>query len=202
MEFQDQDQSLDMEDVDASILTDEQICLMILDLETKINTFNARKGYVAKMLLIDREFNGDMKNTARKLEEETASINVTIASLEGKMLKLLPCPVPHCKHTSNAKTDFDHKNKPSKKRPAEQIAGPSKMTTSVVNCPENQLNDFKFPRKTAKVAIEPEENVKIIQTQTNFGVLNSQNADVEDVTPAAPKIKIRPIMMKLPPNIT
>ncbi|GFR22441.1 hypothetical protein TNCT_365691 [Trichonephila clavata] len=148
------------------------------------------------MLLIDKEFNGDMTETAKKLEEEIASIAKKIASLEGKMLELLPCPVPHCKH--NIKTDLNPKNKPSKKRPAEQIAGPSKRTTSVTNSPENQLNEFKFPRKTAKITIDPEENVKNIQTKSSFEILNFENADVEDVTPAAPKI--RPIMMKLFPD--
>ncbi|GFR11289.1 hypothetical protein TNCT_7621 [Trichonephila clavata] len=188
MEFQDEVQSVDMEDVDASTLTDEQISIMILDFETRIKIFNARKGYISKMLLIGTEFNGEMTETAKKLEEEATSIAKKIASLEVKMLELLPCPVPNCKH-NNIQSDLNLKTKPSKKRPAEQIAGPSKMTTSVVNSPDNQLNDFKFSRKTARVATEPEENVKNIQTQNSFGVLNSENVDVEDVTPAAPKLQ-------------
>ncbi|GFR13826.1 hypothetical protein TNCT_303391 [Trichonephila clavata] len=93
------------------------------------------------------------------------------------MLELFPCPVPHCKH-HNSKPDLNLKSKPSKKRPAEQITGPSKMTSSVINSSDNQMNNFKFPRKTARVATEPEENVKNIQTKNSFGVLNTENLDV------------------------
>ncbi|GFQ99427.1 uncharacterized protein TNCT_367411 [Trichonephila clavata] len=197
MEFQYDVQSVDMEDVDASTLTDEQIC--ICDYDTKINIYDAREIYVGKMIRIEKEFNDESTETARKLEEEATSIAEKIASLESKMLELLPCPVPHCKR-HNSKSDLNLKSKPSKKRSAEQIAGPSKTTTRVVNSPDNQLNDFKFPRKTARVATEPEENVKNIQTKNSFGVLNSDNVDVEDVTPAAPKIIVRSILMKLFPD--
>ncbi|GFR17779.1 hypothetical protein TNCT_500871 [Trichonephila clavata] len=103
------------------------------------------------MLLIEKEFNGDMTETAKKLEGEIASIAEKIVTLEGKMLVLLPCPVPHCKH--NIKTYLNPKNKPSKKRPAEQIAGPSKTTTSVANSPENQLNEFESPVKLQKLRL-------------------------------------------------
>ncbi|GFQ73868.1 uncharacterized protein TNCT_422711 [Trichonephila clavata] len=109
MEFQDEVRSVDMEDVDASTLTDDQICFTILDYETKIKIYNARKTYVAKMILMENEFNGEMTETAKKLEEKATSIAEKIASLE-------------------------------------------------------------------------------------------ENVDVEDVTPAAPKIVVRPIMMKLFPE--
>ncbi|GFR14972.1 hypothetical protein TNCT_351021 [Trichonephila clavata] len=127
-----------MEDLDASTLTDDQIFCTIHDYETKIKIYNARKIYIGKMIHIENEFNGEMTETAKKLEEEAASVAGKIAALEGKMLELFPCPMPHCKH--HVKTDPKPKNKPSKKRPAEQIAGPSKMTTSVENNPDKQLN--------------------------------------------------------------
>ncbi|GFR00872.1 uncharacterized protein TNCT_52771 [Trichonephila clavata] len=150
------------------------------------------------MLLIENEFNGEMTETAKKLEEEATSTAEKIATLEGKMLELFPCPVPHCKH--HVKSDLKPKIKPSKKRLAEQITGPSKMTISVANYPEKQLNEFKFPRKTAKVTADPEENVNNIQTSNSFDILNTENEDVKDITPAAPKIKVRPIMVKLFPD--
>ncbi|GFQ89517.1 uncharacterized protein TNCT_103331 [Trichonephila clavata] len=140
-----------------------------------------------------------IRKRTKKLEKEATGIAEKITSLEGKMLELFPCPVPHCKqHNSN--TDLNPKNKPSMKRPAEQIAGTSKTTNSVANNSKKQPNGFKFPRKTAKVKVDPGENVNNIQTNNSFDILNTETEDVEDVTPAAPKIKVRPIMMKLFPD--
>ncbi|GFX76083.1 uncharacterized protein TNCV_2299981 [Trichonephila clavipes] len=91
--------------------------------------------------------------------------------LPTNMLEFLPCPVPLCVH------NFKY-NKNNKKRTAEPITRPSKLTAKIN---ENKLDDedFKIPRKTAKI-------------------LNTANDDVEEFTPAAPKIK--PVMMKLFPE--
>ncbi|GFQ68058.1 hypothetical protein TNCT_179891 [Trichonephila clavata] len=82
--------------------------------------------------------------------------------------------------------------------PAEQVLRLPKLITSVTKSSIKQLNAFQLPRKTVKIAVDSEENVKNIATKNSFAVLNSENKDVKDVTPAASKI--RPIMMKLFPN--
>ncbi|GFT45293.1 probable RNA-directed DNA polymerase from transposon BS [Trichonephila clavipes] len=73
---------------------------------------------------------------------------------------------------------------------------PSKLTAKIN---ENKLDveDFKIPRKTAKSNTVPKENIKI-NSKNKFAALNTANDDVEDVTPAAPKVK--PVMMKLFPE--
>ncbi|GFR17086.1 hypothetical protein TNCT_260951 [Trichonephila clavata] len=95
MENQVDDENVDMEDVNASNLSDEQICAKLNDYETQIRIFSARKGYVKNKLDIEKESHNQMMETTQKLEEEIASIIEKIAFLEGKMLELLPCPVPH-----------------------------------------------------------------------------------------------------------
>ncbi|GFR07658.1 uncharacterized protein TNCT_472171, partial [Trichonephila clavata] len=199
MEYPDQVQSVEMTDVDVSTLTDEEICFKISNYDTEIKIYDARQTYVGKMLRIEKDCNGENTETYKKLEKQATDIAEKITSSEGKMLELFPCPVPHC-NTHNPNTELNSNNKPSKKRPAEQIAGTSKTTTSVENNFKNQPNGFKFPRKTAKVKTDLEENVNSIHTNNCFDVLNTETEDVEDVTPAASKIKVRPIMMKLFPD--
>ncbi|GFW98396.1 uncharacterized protein TNCV_3454251, partial [Trichonephila clavipes] len=107
------------------------------------------------------------------------------------MSELLPCPVSLCAH------NFKYKN--NKKRAAEPIIRSAKLTVKN-NDKTNKLDDeeFKIPRKTSKGINVPKEDNKIIATKNKFAALNSVNKDVEDVTPAAPRVK--PIMMKLFPE--
>ncbi|GFV37737.1 hypothetical protein TNCV_1001751 [Trichonephila clavipes] len=114
---------------------------------------------------------GPTNETSQKLEAEAAGLDEKIRVLEGNMLEFLPCPVPLCAH------NFKY-NKNNKKRAAEPIIRPSKLTAKI-NDNKLDVEDFKIPRKTAKT-------------------LNTANDDVEDVTPAAPKVK--PVMMKLFPE--
>ncbi|GFR13720.1 uncharacterized protein TNCT_299481 [Trichonephila clavata] len=188
-----------MTDMDISTLTDEEICGKISFYETEIQTLDARQSYVCKILRIEKETNGENTENYKKLEKQTLDIAEKITSSEGKMLELFPCPIPKC-NTHNPTTELKTKNKPSKKRPAEQIAGTSKTTTSVDKILKNQTNAFKFQRKSAKIKIDLGENVNSIHTTNRFDGLNTVTEDVEDVTPAAPKIKVRPIMMKLYPD--
>ncbi|GFW81514.1 PRE_C2HC domain-containing protein [Trichonephila clavipes] len=127
--------------------------------------------------------------TSQLLEAEDAGLDDKIKALEGKMLEFLPCPVPLCAH--------NFKYNKNKKRTAEPIIRPSKLSAKVN---ENKLDvkDFKIPRKTAKSNTVPKENIKITSTKNKFAALNTANDDVEDVTPAAPKVK--PVMMKLFPE--
>ncbi|GFU73244.1 uncharacterized protein TNCV_493691 [Trichonephila clavipes] len=106
------------------------------------------------------------------------------------MLEFLPCPVPLCAH------NFKY-NKNNKKRTAEPIIRPSKLTAKI-NDSKLDVEDFKIPRKTAKSNTVPKENSKITSTKNKFAALNTANDDVEDVTPAASKVK--PVMMKLFPE--
>ncbi|GFW33133.1 uncharacterized protein TNCV_2110611 [Trichonephila clavipes] len=70
---------------------------------------------------------------------------------------------------------------------------PSKLTAKI-NDNKLDVDDFKIPPKTAKSNTVPKENTKITSTNNKFAAVNTANDDVEDVTPAAPKI--RPVMMK------
>ncbi|GFR30158.1 hypothetical protein TNCT_240991 [Trichonephila clavata] len=51
------DQCVDMEDISASTLTEEQRCTKISGLETQIQIFDARKDYVLTMIDIDKRTN-------------------------------------------------------------------------------------------------------------------------------------------------
>ncbi|GFX37834.1 uncharacterized protein TNCV_3116821 [Trichonephila clavipes] len=141
------------------------------------------------MLNIEKSIPGPTNETSQKLEAEAAGLDEKIRALEGNMLEFLPCPVPLCAH------NFKY-NKNNKKRTAEPIVRPSKLTAKIN---ENKLDDedFKIPRKTAKSNTVPKENIKI-NSKNKFAALNTANDDVEDVTPAAPKVK--PVMMKLFPE--
>ncbi|GFT14140.1 uncharacterized protein TNCV_1208981 [Trichonephila clavipes] len=141
------------------------------------------------MLNIEKSIPGPTNETSQKLEAEAAGLDEKIRALEGNMLEFLPCPVPLCAH------NFKY-NKNNKKRTAEPILRPSKLTAKIN---ENKLDveDFKIPRKTAKSNTVPKENIKI-NSKNKFAALNTANDDVEDVTPAAPKVK--PVMMKLFPE--
>ncbi|GFV29563.1 hypothetical protein TNCV_4402001, partial [Trichonephila clavipes] len=129
---------------------------------------------------------GPTNETSQKLEAEAAGLDEKIRVLEGNMLEFLPCPVPLCAH------NFKY-NKNNKKRTAEPISGPSKLTAKIN---ENKLDDedFKFRGKRRKVIPFPKENIKI-NSKNKFAALKTANDDVEDVTPAA--LKLRPVMMKL-----
>ncbi|GFV84654.1 uncharacterized protein TNCV_4296371 [Trichonephila clavipes] len=74
----------------------------------------------------------------------------------------------------------------------------SKPLKAKINDNKLDVEDFKIPRKTAKSNTFPKENSKITSTKNKFAALNTANDDVEDVTPAAPKVK--PVMMKLFPE--
>ncbi|GFR25228.1 hypothetical protein TNCT_559701 [Trichonephila clavata] len=161
-----------MEDDDASILSDEQKCVKLKGFNKQIRIFTARKGYVTKMLDIERNNSNPMMETTQKLEEATDSLTERLQSLikiEGKMLEFLPCPVPLCMH--NLKPNS------VKKRPDKPINRPAKLTASVSKNPKKDLTDFKLHLKTVKSSTDPAENV-----QNSFAVLNSANEDVEDVT--------------------
>ncbi|GFQ92329.1 hypothetical protein TNCT_674921 [Trichonephila clavata] len=141
-----------MPDMDVSTLTDEEICNKISFYDTEIKTLDTRQTYVSKILRIEKNSNGENTETYKKLEKQSTDIAEKITSSEGKMLELFPCPMPQC-NAHNPNTEPNTKNKPSKKRPAEQIAGTSKTTTSVENYLKNQPNGFKFQRKTAKLRL-------------------------------------------------
>ncbi|GFW34829.1 uncharacterized protein TNCV_2698091 [Trichonephila clavipes] len=135
---------------------------------------------------------GPTPETTLKLEEEAAGLDEQIKALEGNMSELLPCPVSLCAH------NFKYKN--NKKRSAEPILRPAKLTLKNNNDKSKNLDDeeFKLPRKTSKGTNVPKEDSKIIATKNKFAALNAADKDVEVVTPAAPRIK--PIMMKLFPE--
>ncbi|GFR26810.1 hypothetical protein TNCT_332241 [Trichonephila clavata] len=84
------------------------------------------------------------------------------------MLNLLPCPIPKCRHNvkdkNNLKTNL-------KKRPADQLNRPIKMTTSDKKNPNTKSNEFKFPRKAARVVIDPDTNAQSIETKNSFAAL-------------------------------
>ncbi|GFR18690.1 hypothetical protein TNCT_293201 [Trichonephila clavata] len=82
MEIQDDDQNVDMEDVSVSDLSDEHKCIKIKLAEKQFRIFNAREKYVTSMLGIEKESHNQATETAKKLEEETASILEKIAVLE------------------------------------------------------------------------------------------------------------------------
>ncbi|GFY43598.1 uncharacterized protein TNIN_358931 [Trichonephila inaurata madagascariensis] len=80
-------------------------------------------------------------------------------------------------------------------RPAEPVIRPSKFTAKA-NKNLNAVQDFVFPKKTAKnTAMEKNEHVN---ASNSFAVLNAANEDAEDVIP--PPYKIKPIFMRLTPN--
>ncbi|GFV19453.1 hypothetical protein TNCV_3663861 [Trichonephila clavipes] len=143
------------------------------------------------MLNIEKSIPGPTTETTQKLEAEAASLDEKIRAFEGNMLELLPCPVPLCAH------NFKY-NKNNKKRAAEPIIRPSKFTAKISNDKNLDVEEFKIPWKMAKSNTVPKENSKITATNNKFAALNTANDDVEDVTPAAPKIK--PVMMKLFPE--
>ncbi|GFT35232.1 hypothetical protein TNCV_1095941 [Trichonephila clavipes] len=131
--------------------------------------------------LTNKSIPGPTNETFQKLEAKAAGLDEKIRALEGNMLEFLPCPVPLCVH------NFKY-NKNNKKRTAEPIIRPSKLKAKIN---DNKLDDedFKIPRKTAKSNTVPKENIKINSTKNKFAALNTANDDVEDVTPAAPKVK-------------
>ncbi|GFT45606.1 uncharacterized protein TNCV_1055591 [Trichonephila clavipes] len=185
------DQSVEMEEINPQIATDQQKCNNLQSIDKQIRIFVARKEYVSQMLDIEKSIPGPTTETTQKLEEDAASLDEKIKALEGNMSELLPCPVSLCAH--------NFKYKKNKKRAAEPIIRPAKLTVKSHD-KTNKLDDeeFKIPRKTSKGINVPKEDNKIIATKNKFAALNSANNDVEDVTPAAPKIK--PIMMKLFPE--
>ncbi|GFX80749.1 uncharacterized protein TNCV_553891 [Trichonephila clavipes] len=136
---------------------------------------------------IEKSIPGPTNETSQKPEAEAAGLDEKIRALEGNMLEFLLCPVALCAH------NFKY-NKNNKKRTAEPIIRPSKLTAKTN---DNKLDDedFKIPRKTAKSNTVPKKNIKINSTKNKFAALNTANDDVEDVTIAAPKVK--PVMMKL-----
>ncbi|GFV96373.1 uncharacterized protein TNCV_2869511 [Trichonephila clavipes] len=189
MENLSDDQSVIMEEFDPQNITDEQKCNNLKSIDKQIKIYTARKDYIKNMLNIEKSIPGPTNETSQLLEAEAAGLDDKIKALEGKMLEFLPCPVPLCAH--------NFKYNKNKKRTAEPIIRPSKLTAKVN---ENKLDvkDFKIPRKTAKSNTVPKENIKITSTKNKFAALNTANDDVEDVTPAAPKVK--PVMMKLFPE--
>ncbi|GFW34832.1 uncharacterized protein TNCV_2698121 [Trichonephila clavipes] len=168
MENLSEDQSIEMEENIPQTPTDQQKCNQLKSIERQIELFNIRKGYVAQLLDVEKRNPGPTPETTLKLEEEAAGLDEQIKALEGNMSELLPCPVSLCAH------NFKYKN--NKKRSAEPILRPAKLTLKNNNDKSKNLDDeeFKLPRKTSK------------------------DKDVEVVTPAAPRIK--PIMMKLFPE--
>ncbi|GFT61933.1 uncharacterized protein TNCV_4497341 [Trichonephila clavipes] len=189
MENLSDDQSVIMEEFDPQNITDEQKCNNLKSIDKQIKIYTARKDYIKNMLNIEKSIPGPTNETSQLLEAEDAGLDDKIKALEGKMLEFLPCPVPLCAH--------NFKYNKNKKRTAEPIIRPSKLSAKVN---ENKLDvkDFKIPRKTAKSNTVPKENIKITSTKNKFAALNTANDDVEDVTPAAPKVK--PVMMKLFPE--
>ncbi|GFV05285.1 uncharacterized protein TNCV_224971 [Trichonephila clavipes] len=89
-------------------------------------------------------------------------------------------------------------NETSQLLEAEAAGLDDKIKALEVNENKLDVKDFKIPRKTAKSNTVPKENIKITSTKNKFAALNTANDDVEDVTPAAPKVK--PVMMKLFPE--
>ncbi|GFX78120.1 uncharacterized protein TNCV_5134681 [Trichonephila clavipes] len=185
------DQSVEMEEINPQTVTDQQKCNQLHSIDKQLKIFSVRKEYVSQMLDVEKTSLGPTPETILKLEEEASGLDEKIKALEGNMSELLPCPVSLCAH------NFKYKN--NKKRAAEPIIRPSKLTVKN-NDKSNKLNDeeFKIPRKTSKGINVPKEDNKIIATKNKFAALNSANNDVEDVTPAAPRVK--PIMMKLFPE--
>ncbi|GFU50317.1 uncharacterized protein TNCV_301501 [Trichonephila clavipes] len=185
------DQSVEMEEINPQTVTDQQKCNNLQSIDKQIRIFVARKEYVSQMLDIEKSIPGPTTETTQKLEADAASLDEKIKALEGNMSELLPCPVPLCAH------NFKYKN--NKKRAAEPIIRSAKLTVKN-NDKNNKLDDeeFKIPRKKSKSNNVPKEDNKIIATKNKFAALNSPNNDVEDVTPAA--LKVKPIMMKLFPE--
>ncbi|GFU09372.1 uncharacterized protein TNCV_143561 [Trichonephila clavipes] len=192
MENLSEDQSIEMEENIPQTVSDQQKCNHLKSIERQIELFNIRKGYVAQLLDVEKRNLGPTPETTLKLEEEAAGLDEQIKALEGNMSELLPCPVSLCAH------NFKYKN--NKKRSAEPIIRPAKLTFKNNNDNSKNMDDeeFKLPRKTSKGSNVPKEDSKIIATKNKFAALNSADKDVEDVTPAAPRIK--PIMMKLFPE--
>ncbi|GFR10282.1 hypothetical protein TNCT_437591 [Trichonephila clavata] len=77
------DQCVDMEDITASSLTEEQRCTKISGLETQIQIFDARKDYVLKMIEIDKKNKHPLPETMPKLEGELKFVKEKIIFLEG-----------------------------------------------------------------------------------------------------------------------
>ncbi|GFY45541.1 uncharacterized protein TNIN_339351 [Trichonephila inaurata madagascariensis] len=177
-----------MEEINPPIISDDQKCNNLKSIEKQIRIFAAREDYVSEMLDIEKSSPGQTTETIQKLEADAASLDEKVKDLEGNMLELLPCPVPLCAHNFKF-------NKNNKKRSAEPIIRPSKLTAKINKNSNLDVENFKIPRKTVKSNNVPKEDPKITATNNKFAVLNTANDDVEDVTPAAPKI--RPIMMKL-----
>ncbi|GFY45274.1 uncharacterized protein TNIN_4571 [Trichonephila inaurata madagascariensis] len=191
MENLSDDQSVVMEEINPPIISDEQKCNNLKSINKQIRIFAARKEYVTEMLDIEKSSPGPTTETIQKLEADAASLDEKIKDLEGNMLELLPCPVPLCAHNFNY-------NKNAKKRSAEPIIRPSKLTAKINKNSNLDVEQFKIPRKMFKSDNVPKEDPKITATNNKFAVLNTANIDVEDVTPVAPKIK--PVMRKLFPE--
>ncbi|GFV25527.1 uncharacterized protein TNCV_1147971 [Trichonephila clavipes] len=185
------DQSVEMKEINPQTVTDQQKCNNLQSIDKQIRIFVARKEYVSQMLDIEKSIPGLTTETTQKLEDDATSLDEKIKALVGNMPELLPCPVPLCAH------NFKYKN--NKKRAAEPIIRPAKLTVKN-NDKNNKLDDeeFKIPRKTSKGNNVPKEDNKIIATKNKFAALKSANNDVEDITPAAPKVK--PVMKKLFPE--
>ncbi|GFU20525.1 hypothetical protein TNCV_4685961 [Trichonephila clavipes] len=83
-------------------------------------------------------------------------------------------------------------NETSQQLEAEAAELDDKIKALEVNENKLDVEDFKIRRKTAKSNTVPKENIKITSTKNKFAALNTANDDVEDVTPAAPKVK--PVM--------
>ncbi|GFT54483.1 uncharacterized protein TNCV_3759031 [Trichonephila clavipes] len=141
------------------------------------------------MLNIEKSIPGPTNETSQKLEAEAAGLDEKIRALEGNMLEFLPCPVPLCAH------NFKY-NKNNKKRTAEPILRPSKLTAKIN---ENKLDVevFKIPRKTAKSNTVPKENIKInLKINLQPSTLQMMTSRMSPLLPP----KVKPVMMKLFPE--
>ncbi|GFW06960.1 hypothetical protein TNCV_1539391 [Trichonephila clavipes] len=144
MENLSEDQSIEMEENIPQTVSDQQKCNHLKSIERQIELFNIRKGYVAQLLDVEKRNLGPTPETTLKLEEEAAGLDEQIKALEGNMSELLPCPVSLCAH------NFKYKN--NKKRSAEPIIRPAKLTFKNNNDNSKNMDDeeFKLPRKTSK----------------------------------------------------
>ncbi|GFT87313.1 hypothetical protein TNCV_1447631 [Trichonephila clavipes] len=133
-------------------------------------------GYVAQLLDVEKRNPGPTPETTLKLEEEAAGLDEQIKALEGNMSELLPCPVSLCAH------NFKYKN--NKKRSAEPILRPAKLTLKNNNDKSKNLDDeeFKLPRKTSKGTNVPMRIAKLSRPKINLQLLNAADKDVEVVT--------------------
>ncbi|GFT88087.1 hypothetical protein TNCV_3718671 [Trichonephila clavipes] len=156
MENLSEDQCIEMEENIPQTPSDQQKCNHLKSIDRQIELFNIRKGYVAQLLDVEKRNPGPTPETTLKLEDEAAGLDEQIKALEGNMSELLPCPVSLCAH------NFKYKN--NKKRSAEPIIRPAKLTFKNNNDNSKNMDDeeFKIPRKTSKGSNVPKEDSKII----------------------------------------